>query len=256
MRATTSSRSQVVFFANNAAQGEAPKTPIQHTARSIVDNFLIEFVATLLILITVVLFGAADDDMRFAPSLAIGLGILCFKDEDLFFPDASATVSVILYHLGAYNAAELLARLFGQLCALAVAFAVFVDQHHHHHAPVAPLGMVFFYELMGTVMEHLTIIYFVVPMLTAANNAALMRKREVTGPPNGVVAHTAFVVTSLHFLLQRGLRAEMNPMATILLAMLQILPLDYALIALAAQCIGVFFAAGYLFAFAPRVRQR
>lgn len=248
---------QVAFFVG-ACESVSKPSPQHQTARSLVDNFLIEFIATLLIYVTTVLFSTVEGDMRFAPSLAIGLVILCLKDEDLFFPDASATVSVILYYLGAYNAPELLTRLCGQLCALAVAFAFFIDSQHAevHHS--TPLKMIFFYEWIGTIMEHLTIVYFIAPMLinAAAANATIMRKHDLTGPPNGVVAHTALVVGVLHFLLQRGLHAEMNPTATCLLAMLSIMPLDRAITALAGQCIGVIFSLLYLCAFAPRVRTR
>jgi glycerol uptake facilitator-like aquaporin len=238
------------------------KAPVQHIARSIVDNFIIEFIATLMVYITVVLFGASDDDMRFAPSIANGLIILCLKDEDLFFPDGSATVSVILYFLGAYNTPELLSRLFGQICALAVAFAFFIGAPSPPIHDI-PLKSVFFYEAMGTIMEHLTIIYFVVPMLCNAATShgssapgVARRKHELVGPPNGVVAHTAVVVAVLHYVLQRGLKAEMNPMATLLLTMLSMLPLNHAFMALAGQCTGVIVAGMYLYAFAPRVRTK
>jgi hypothetical protein len=249
---------QVAFFVG-ACDSSKPLLPQRsQMARSLVDNFLIEFIATLLIYVAAVLYGAADGDMRFAPSLAIGLVIICLKDEDLFFPDASATVSVILYYLGAYNVTELMTRLCGQFCALAVAAAMFIDAHHNEIHGSAPLKMVFFYEWIGTILEHLTIVYFVVPMLSNASaaNASILRKSELTGPPSGAVAHTAVAVTVLHFLLQRGLHAEMNPTATILLASLSIMSVNHAVTALAGQCIGVIFSLVYLSAFAPRVRTR
>jgi glycerol uptake facilitator-like aquaporin len=248
---------QVAFFISGACDAKPP--PQQpHLARSLVDNFLIEFIATLFIYVAIVLFGTADGDMRFAPSLSLGLVILCLKDEDLFFPDASATVSVVLYYLGAYNVPELMTRLCGQACALAVAVAIFIDTHHAEIPHGAPLKMVFFYEGIGTIMEHLTIVYFVVPMLmnAATANASIARKSELTGPPSGAVAHAAFAVTLLHFLFQRGVHAEMNPTATCLLATLSIVPIDHAITALAGQCIGVIFSLVYLSAFAPRVRTR
>ena len=229
--------------------------PQSHMARSLVDNFLIEFIATLFIYVTVVLYGTVEGDMRFAPSLAMGLVILCLKDEDLFFPDASATVSVILYYLGAYNGPELMTRLCGQFCAMVVAFAFFIDSHHDEIHSSAPMKMVFFYECIGTILEHLTVVYFVVPMLSNAA-ASVMRKSDLTGPSNGIVAHTAIVVGVLHFLLQRGLHAEMNPAGTCLLALLSIVPMGHAVTALAGQCIGVIFSLVYLIAFAPRVRTR
>ena len=167
---------QVAFFVG-ACESSKPLQPQRsQVARSLVDNFLIEFIATLLIYVAAVLYGAADGDMRFAPSLAIGLVILCLKDEDLFLPDASATVSVILYYLGAYNVSELMTRLCGQFCALAVAVAMFIDVHHNEIHGSAPLKMVFFYEWIGTILEHLTIVYFVVPMLATAANASILRK--------------------------------------------------------------------------------
>jgi glycerol uptake facilitator-like aquaporin len=247
---------QVAFFVS-ASDSSKPLLPVRsHVARSLVDNFLIEFIATLLIYVTAVLYGAVEGDMRFAPSLAVGLVILCLKDEDMFFPDASATVSAILYYLGAYNAPELMTRLCGQFCALAVAAGIFMDAPHSALHDSAPLKMVLFYEGIGTIMEHLTIVYLVVPMLASAASASIMRKSELTGPPNGAVAHTACVVAVLHFLLQRGLHAEMNPTVTVLLASLSIMPANHAVTALAGQCIGVLFSLVYLSLFAPRVRTR
>jgi glycerol uptake facilitator-like aquaporin len=219
-------------------------------ARSIIDNFTIEFVASLLIFMAAALFGMAEDDMRFAPSAAMGLVIVCLKDEDLFFPDAAPTVSLVLYFLGAYTPPELLSRLSGQLLAMTVVFAFLIEHPPHAHY-AADLKTVFLFETLGTIMEHLTIAYLVLPMLSSTK-----RKRGTMGPENSAVAHAGVVVAVLHYFLQRGFKVEMSPVGTLLMMSMSALPMEHAITALAGQCIGVMLATLYLFSFAPRIRTR
>ena len=242
--------------------------------RSIADNFIIEFLASLLVQVALGLFWNADDELRFAPSAAIGLVMLCLKDEDLFFPDASPTVTFLLYALGGYNWPHLIARLMGQLCALgaAVWFCSVAVMPPLAFRVVQPLPVVFFIEALSSAVEHLAVIYLVLPMLPLAPRPtpaaeglrflfyrARSKRDSTTPPPTLLVVHAAALVTLLHYVLQRGLCAEVNPFATIMLAAaMQQQHHDeshwtHAGIAVWGQLVGVGFAAAYLVAFAPRL---
>ena len=244
------------------------------TWRSIADNFIIEFVASLLVHIALALTWNVDDELRFAPAAAIGLVMLCLKDEDLFFPDASPTVTFLLYALGGYNWPHLLARLMGQLCALgaSVWFCTAAVLPPLAFRVVQPLPVVFFIEGLGSAVEHIAVMYLVLPMLPLAQRPTAIAeglrflfyrtrsKRDSNTPPSTpMIVHAALIITALHYVLQRGLCAEVNPFATIMLAMAMRQQDNHhdvwahAGIAVWGQLVGVGFAAAYLAAFAPRL---
>ena len=273
-----------------APQQQPSRATLTAVWRSIADNFLIEFIASLFVHVSLALCWNAGDELRFAPAATLGLVMLCLKDEDLFFPDASPTVTFLLYALGGYNAPHLLARLMGQLCALGASIwfcsvavlppLAFRIEH--------PLTVVFGIEALSSLVEHLAIIYFVLPMLPppqhSNNNAAdtndevdenrhqqwlffyrtRSKRDSTTPPPHAMMVRAALIVTALHYVLQRGLCAEVNPFATVMLAMAmqQQVPAEgghgkdawqHAGIAVWGQLVGVCIAAAYLVAFAPRL---
>lgn len=124
-------------------------------------------------------------------------------------------------------------------------------------------------------------VYMVLPMLPIAQRSACdglrflfyrsRSKRDSTvPPPMASVVNAALVITILHYILQRGLCAEVNPFATIMLAMAMRLQQEekgivgaghekkgsvwaHAGIAVWGQVVGVGITAAYLIAFAPRL---
>lgn len=219
--------------------------------RSLVDNFIIEFVASLFVYISLGLFWNAGDELRFAPAATLGLVMLCLKDEDLFFPDASPTVTFLLYVLGGYHWSHLVARVLGQGCALGISiwFCSTAVLPVLDFRVKQPLNAVFGLEVLGSALEHLTVVYFVLPMLptfhdnnnnttsfSTHNNKNTIKKKKamisffhqarfgkrkcdsIVPPPAHLVLHAALIITVLHYLLQRGFCVEVNPFSSIFLA--------------------------------------
>ena len=191
--------------------------------RSLADNFIIEFVASLFVHISLALFWNANDELRFAPAATLGLVLLCLKDEDLFFPDASPTVTFLLYALGGYNWPHLCARLMGQLSALGLSiwFCSVAVLPPLAFRVYQPMEVVFFTEALASTFEHLTVIYMVLPLLplaarpTAAAEGlhilfyrARSKRDSTESPPMANVVNAALVIAVLHYVLQRGLCAE------------------------------------------------
>lgn len=236
-------------------------------ARSLADNFIIEFIASLFVFVSLALFWNVSDELRVVPAATLGLVMLCLKDEDLFFPDASPTVSMLLYALGGYHWSHLIARVGGQTCALGLAvwfcmeaalppLAFRVDQ---------PYAMVFYLEALGSTLEHLTVIYFVLPLLPIAQQSQRVRLffqvrpkcSAPSGPSPREVAYAAGIISVLHYVLQRGFCAEVNPYASIVIAAAMQRQgkntWKHVGVAVLGQMAGVVFTAFYTLAFAPRV---
>lgn len=142
---------------------------IMHQGRSILDNFIIEFVASLFVHVSLALFWNADDELRFAPAATLGLVMLCLKDEDLFFPDASPTVTFLLYALGGYKWPHLLARLMGQLCALGASiwFCTAAVLPPLAFRVEQPMGVVFFSEALASALVRRQQLFLPVQLVAA-----------------------------------------------------------------------------------------
>ena len=204
--------------------------------RTMMDNCMVEFISTLfLILATIFCWGWKTDDafMQFIPALTMGLVLLCLKDEDYFFPDASWTVTLVLWALGGYGSwTHVIARMVGQSLALAVAvwicgaatipaIIVHVEQ---------PMAIVFVLEAFATMLEHMAVVYVIMPLLPPSNshgaNFLFPKVRPKSdhltkAPSNPVVMHAAATFASLHWCLWRAFGTEMNPAITIVLAYLR-----------------------------------
>ena len=161
---------------NNGSVGSSITLESSPHWRSMMDNCMVEFVSTLfLILATVFCWGWKTDDafMQFIPALTMGLVLLCLKDEDYFFPDASWTVTIVLWALGGYGSwTHVIARLLGQSIALVVAFGicknatvpaivVHVEQ---------PMSIVFVLVAFATMLEHMAVVYVIMPLLPPSNS--------------------------------------------------------------------------------------
>lgn len=229
--------------------------------RSLVDNMVVEMLASLLVSLATVLCWTTSnaDTLQFVPSLVLGLVLICIKDEDYFFPDTSPTVTLVLWILGGYTWIHVLARVVGQLLGFAIALWICL------YATVPPLvyrvehttTVVFALELIGTALEHMAVVYVILPLLppahhhhqqpqqpfvavgassyyyppppAAAVGATTNQLRKVKpkshpeskAPSNPVVLHAAIAFSGLHWCLSRGFCIEMTPIATALVAILR-----------------------------------
>ena len=239
---------------------------------------MVEFVSTLfLILATVFCWGWKTDDafMQFIPALTMGLVMLCLKDEDYFFPDASWTVTIVLWALGGYGSwTHVFARMTGQSIALAA--ACWICAHATLPAIVMhveqPLAIVFVLEMFATMLEHMAVVYVIMPLLPPSNSHGanfLFPKvkpksdQATKAPSNTVVMHAAVTFASLHWCLWRAFGTEMNPAITIVLSFLrkqqqsQSLghgtdPWHHATIAVWGQIVGVVLCVTYAAVYVPR----
>jgi len=105
--------------------------------------------------------------------MALGLIMLCLKDEDYFFPDGSPMVTLVLWVLGGYSWLHVVARFVGQGIGFGLAVWVCGNAvlptlacHSIHATPM----LVFILEMIGTIFEHMAIVYVVMPLLPPAHN--------------------------------------------------------------------------------------
>ena len=243
-----------------------PLPPIpQHTRwRSLLDNCLVEVIASLLInLITVLCWPEPHDTgpVQFVPPMALGLVLLCVKDEDYFFPDGAPTVTLVLWILGGYAWPHMVARLCGQAIGfgLALGIALSAERSKLEHRVEHTHSVVFALELVGTMVEHLAVVFVLMPLLppSAPTEQGKVRPKahmDTPPPSNAAVMHAAVTFTALHWCLWRGLCVDMSPPTTLLLAFLrgEATCWDGVAMALWGQAVGLGACMAYAALFIPR----
>ena len=288
-------------FSGSSAPAAAPPAPPKgadhyHHAeplfpvrwRSLVDNVVVELLASMFVNLATILCwtSSTSDSLQFVPSVVLGLVFMCIKDEDYFFPDGSPTVTFVLWVLGGYTWIHMAARVVGQ--ALGFGLSLWICMM----AVVPPLNMrveqglscMFALELIGTALEHMAIVYVILPLLPPASSSPttnpttnssnsnnnnqsglrMLRKvkpkshHESQAPPNPMVMHASLVFAGLHWCLSKGLCIEMSPMVTLLVAILRSNAGHHenawslAIVAIWAQFVGVGLCVAYVSLFAPR----
>jgi len=201
--------------------------------RSMVDNCIIEFMSSLFVnLATIMCWDWSGDkqSLQYIPAIVLGLVLMCLKDEDYFFPDATHTVTLVVWALGGYHTwIQPCARLCGQtlgfaasiwICSFATLPHVVIHVQH-------PLSIVFVLEIIGTALEHMAVVYVILPLLPPENSHGAKFKfpkvkpkshEDTVAPSNKSVMHAAITFTGVHFCLWRSLNVEMNPAITLLIA--------------------------------------
>ena len=240
-------------------------TPAHTYWRSLLDNCLVEVIASLFInLATVLCWPDAQETgpLQFVPALALGLALLCLKDEDYFFPDGAPTVTLVLWILGGYAWPHMLARLCGQAIAFGLALAIALSTEHHlklEHRVEHTGATVFSLELVGTMVEHLAVVFVLMPLLPPTSPAEQGKVRpkahQDTPPPsNAAVMHAAVTFTVLHWCLWRGLCVEMSPPITLLVALLRGTHTHWETVRMAlwGQAVGLGACMAYAALFIPR----
>jgi glycerol uptake facilitator-like aquaporin len=236
--------------------------------RSLVDNFLVECIATLL-LHTALLFCWEEQPI---PSVVLGLMLLCIKDEDYFFPDGSPSVTIVIWVLGGYSWTHALMRILGQIVGTSLAVAVRLSdtppmpalEYRVQHAP----GVVFGLELIGTLVEHMAVVYVLLPLLppsqhptpTSRSLARIFPKvkpkshSETQAPSNQAVVHAAAILSLLHWSLTWGLCVELTPLGTLARAIVSNHVWEEAVLAWWGQVVGITFCIAYVALYTPRTR--
>ena len=233
-------------------------------------------------LVTIMCWDWSGDNhsLQYIPAVVLGLVLLCLKDEDYFFPDATHTVTLVMWALGGYQTwAQPIARLFGQTLGLAASIWIcsaatlpHIVIHVQH-----PLSIVFVLEAVGTALEHMSVVYVILPLLPPENSHGGNFKfpkvkpkshEDTTAPSNKSVMHAAMTFVGVHFCLWRSLNVEMNPAITLLIAyvrqrqqqpssaahhdFLVVDPWSHATMAMWGQCVGLLICIIYTIFYIPR----
>lgn len=264
--------------------------------RTLVDNMVVELMASLFVSLSTILCWTTSmtDTIQFMPSVVLGLVLICIKDEDYFFPDTSPTVTFVLWVLGGYTWIHVLARMIGQVLGFAIALwiCLYAQVPMLVYRVEHTLTVAFALELIGTTLEHMAIVYVILPLLPPAHHhstavAESLRfvfpkvkpksHHETQAPSNQVVLHAALVLGGLHWCLSRGMCIEMSPLQTLLVMILRwqkkglstpvghdssssvgVASSSYhevwstATVALWAQAVGLLLCISYVLLFAPR----
>ena len=235
------------------------------------DNIFIEFLASLFIIISSVMYGGlkvkeedalwADPWQQLIPAGVICAVMLCLKDGDCFFPDATPTVTLVMWCVGGYDSwIQPCARIVGQCLALGIAVWMC---HDVAVPPFVALGRthaeIFAFEMMGTIIEHMGAVYLFIPMLPALGQGKVRAKHhhETEAPLLGEVMHASLAFAGIHWTLRLCFMSEMNPLVTVAKACVWGHGWDEALLMLWGQGVGVVVALIYIANYyAPRKRSR
>jgi hypothetical protein len=222
-------------------------------------------------------YSGDNQALQFVPALVLGLVLLCLKDEDYFFPDASHTVTLVVWAIGGYHTwSQPCARLLGQTVGLAVSWWIcstatlpHIVIHVQH-----PLSIVFALELIGTALEHMAVVYVILPLLPPDSSHGSNFKfpkvkakshQDSAAPSNESVMHAAITFTGVHFCLWRAFNVEMNPSITLLIAYIRQMqsetlpsndhsaaPWTHATMAIWGQVVGITVCILYTILYVPR----
>jgi hypothetical protein len=238
MRSTAVATKSRITASAASADAAAAAAAAQAAAawKSLVDNFIIEALASLFVNVTAVMYGHygfqisednhaagffADPWGQFIPSVATGIIFLTCKDEHYVPPDASPTVTLLFWSLGVYETwMHAVVRLLGHLFAFTITYLLCKDMGLIPQAlPILrPPGVVFGVELIATCLEHMAMVYLLLPLFpnSARNNQSL--------------AHVSVAFIASHWCLRVGFAAEMNPSVSLLKTLLAVqqLPSSHA----------------------------
>ena len=184
-----------------------------------------------------------------------------------------------------YGGSHVAARWLGQLLGFGVSLWICL---YARLPPLAyrveqPLTVLFALEAIGTALEHMAVVYVILPLLPPAHTSSAAvgivdpdlrilgvrvpsakvkpkSHADAQAPSNPMVLHAALVFGGLHWCLSRGFCIEMTPLTTVTLAVLRSQPpgADVAAVwaaatlALWAQAVGVAVCVAYVALFAPR----
>ena len=204
--------------------------------RSMIDNLCIEvFSSTVINLTSIFGYDYSGDNfaLQFTPALIVGLLMMGLKDEDYYFPDASPLVTLLMWAIGGYSswmqaASRLAGHTLGFFISLWICSRATLPKLIVQHV-LQPTSIIFALEAIMTLVEHLAVVYVIVPLLPApsSSNGSVSwsfsrvrhkSHRENTPPSNKLIMHAAFVFVLIHWCMWRTFETEMNPSTAVLMA--------------------------------------
>jgi len=204
---------------------------------TLMDSFLVEVLSSILVNLSVIFSWDWSGDnfaLQFIPGIALGLIMLCIKDEDYFFPDGSPMVTVLIWSMGGYfswlhSCVRLVVHAvgFGISLWLCVSSPIPHMIYHRRYPPGVYFGM----EAITTSIEHIAVVYVIMPLLPPMNSHGtkfLFPKfkpkshPDTMAPSNSTIMHAAIVFSVIHWVFWRMLSCEMNPSVLLLLSYLRV----------------------------------
>lgn len=211
---------------------------VQLKWNALIDSFLIEMLSSIFVTLSVIFSWDWHGDnfaLQFIPGIALGLIMVCIKDEDYFFPDASPFVTILIWSMGGYVSwLQSLVRLTAHGAGFAIALWICVSSpipvmtYHRRYSNEVYFGL----EAFTTALEHISIVYVIMPLLPAVNNQGTRflfprfkpkSHPDTQAPSNTTVLHAALIFSLIHWVFWRMLSCEMNPSVLATLSYLRVM---------------------------------
>ena len=182
------------------------------------------------------------------------LSLVCLKDEDFYPPDGAHHITAALYSIGVYDTkAEVFFRLLGQTIGVVVGWLIASQLDLSHSKPFhakTSVGVICTIEALGTLLETLTLVYLLVPLLTVKQPGNVWRLKPKTDtethtPSTERLLCVATVLVVLHWTLFSVFGADLQPAVTLVLSVLRGDSLDVTIGRLLAQVVGTSVACFY-----------
>jgi hypothetical protein len=223
--------------------------PIDHW-RSVIDNFMIELLSALFINVSAVMYGGMKTSQdsplfenpwtQFIPALVMGLVMVSLKDDDLFFPDTTHTMTLLMWAVGAYDTwLHPFARILGQTTAIGITLWFCKDIPTVQWVSLGRLpAVIFSSELLSTIIEHMSVVYLFLPLLPVAMHVQMHSARskhslrksgvrvmpkndpDTEEPRSESVAIAALLFSGVHWCLRLTFLSEISPSLSVIKATL------------------------------------
>ena len=188
-------------------------------------------------------------------AIATVLSLVCLKDEDFYPPDGAHHITAALYSIGVYDTPmEVFFRILGQTLGVVVGWLIASQLDLSHAKPFhakTSVGVICTIEALGTLLETLTFVYLLVPLLTVKQpNSNVWRLKpkadlETHTPSTERLLCVAMVLVVLHWTLFSVFGADLQPAVTLVLAVLRGDTLDVTIGRILAQVVGTGVACFY-----------
>ena len=171
---------------------------------------------------------------QYVTSLTITALMLTLKDVNYICPDGNPTVTIILLAGGAYTPsgnkpdwADVSSRLLGQAVGFGLVYAVMLSGDNNLLKPSLPEYTAPFYahvinQGLATTIECVATAFAILPLLKASvDGSGFNAKSQAAVPTNKNLWFAAVSLGLIHYVLERGFRASMNPLTEFLFIIIQ-----------------------------------
>ena len=240
------------------------------------SNASVEMLGALMLLLVTVACEVlpvvvGDVNRAWYVSLASVISLVCLKDEDFYPPDGTHHITAVLWAIGAYETnTEVFFRLVGQTMGVLVGWLVVTQldlshAHRYEDTQRANVGVICTVEAFGTLLECVTFVYLLVPLLTISVKQANGNSMWLLKPKADMDTHTpsterllcvAIVLVLLHWMLFSVFGVDLQPTVTLVLAVMRGDNWDVALGRILSQWVGATVAALYARFYVQRYRER